>query len=194
MAFLRFSRDKRGYEYFALVQPTSRRGKSVSRVLYAFRSPPNVKVGREPFDDAARRALEAQYPDVAFDWVALSAVPLPAVEPERWRERRIAEREAKLAAQAEAIAESAEVEPEDAVVGDVAPLTARVEPLTARVEIETATADVTSPVEPTEGVPQSARRRRRRRRGRRGRTEVQEVQEVKEAKNVQDVLDEPENL
>ena len=184
MAFLRFSRDKRGYEYFALVQPTSRRGKSVSRVLYAFRSPPNVKVGREPFDDAARRALEAQYPDVAFDWVALSAVPLPAVEPERWRERRNAEREAKLAAQAEAIAESAEVEPEDAVVGDVAPLT-------ARVEIETATADMTSPVEPTEGVPQPARRRRRRRRGRRGRTEVQEVQEVK---NVQDVLDEPENL
>ena len=51
MAFLRFSRDKRGVENFALVQPTTnRRGKVTSRVLYWYRTPPDVKVGREPFD------------------------------------------------------------------------------------------------------------------------------------------------
>jgi hypothetical protein len=158
----------------------------VSRVLYAFRSPPNVKVGREPFDDAARRALEAQYPDVAFDWVKLSATPLPAVEPEPWRERRNAERAAKMAAQAEAIAESAEVEPEGAVVTNVPP---PAEP----VEGEAATRESASPAKPAEGTPQSARRRRRRRRGRRGRTEVPEVQDLQEVKDVQDRLDEPEN-
>jgi len=43
-----------------LVHSTGRRGKSPPRILYWFRSPPNVKVGREPFDEASRRALEAQ--------------------------------------------------------------------------------------------------------------------------------------
>ena len=69
MAFFRFSRDKRGYEHFYLVEPTTnRRGKSRPRVLYWFRTPPNVKIGREPFDDDVRRALEAQNPNVTFDW------------------------------------------------------------------------------------------------------------------------------
>ena len=69
MAFFRFTRDKRGYEHFSLVEPTTnRRGKVRQRVLYWFRSPPGVKVGREPFDEGVRRALEAQNPDVTFDW------------------------------------------------------------------------------------------------------------------------------
>ena len=72
VAFLRFSRDKRGYENFYLVQPTNRRGKSRPRMLYWFRTPPNVKVGREPFDPDVRRALEAQNPDVTFDWHAIA--------------------------------------------------------------------------------------------------------------------------
>ena len=68
MAFLRFSRDRRGYEHFYLIQPTtSSRGKSRGRLVYFFRSPPNVKIGREPFDDEARRAIEGQYPNVQFD-------------------------------------------------------------------------------------------------------------------------------
>jgi hypothetical protein len=162
MAFLRFSRDKRGYEYFSLVQPTNRRGKSVSRILYAFRSPPNVKVGREPFDDAARHALEAQHPDVTFDWAKLSAAPLPAVEPERWRERRNAERAAKLAAHAEASVEPADVEPEEAAFASVPPPP---EPVAE----EAAPGAILIPTESAEATPQSARRRRRRRRGRRGR-------------------------
>ena len=92
MAYLKFSRDKRGYEHFYLVQP-SNRGKARPRVLYWFRTPPGVKVGRLPFDPDMRRALEAQNPDVIFDWEAIANTPIPPpVEPERWRERRRIER------------------------------------------------------------------------------------------------------
>src|SRR6476646_6503937 len=82
MAYLRFSRDRRGYEQFALVQqPSNRRGsKSRPRLLYWFRSPPNIKVGREPFDPDVRRTLEVRHPDIAFDWPAIISTPIPRVE------------------------------------------------------------------------------------------------------------------
>ena len=68
-AFLRFSRDKRGYEHFYLVQPTTnRRGKTRARILYWFRTPPGVRVGRLPFDADVQRTIEAQNPGVTFDW------------------------------------------------------------------------------------------------------------------------------
>ena len=98
MPFLKFSRDRRGYEHFYLVEPVSgRRGKTRERVLYWFRTPPHVKVGREPFDDHVRRALEAQYPGMRFDWEAFRKTPIPSVEPEYWRERRRADRAARRA-------------------------------------------------------------------------------------------------
>ena len=92
MAYLKFSRDKRGYEHFCLVQPPNR-GKGRPRVLYWFRTPPGIRVGRSPFDPDVRRALEAQNPDVAFDWKAITHTPIPPpVEAEQWRERRRLER------------------------------------------------------------------------------------------------------
>lgn len=107
MAFLRFTRDKRGYEYFYLVQPSQRRGKSAARVLYWFRTPPNIKVGREPFDEAIRRELEAQNPDVSFDWRKILETPIPSADAEKWRERRRAERAARAARGADVQEESA---------------------------------------------------------------------------------------
>jgi hypothetical protein len=96
--FLKFTRDRRGYEHFQLVEPLpARRGKTRQRLLYWFRSPPNVKVGREPFDDQVMRALEAQNPGVRFDWDKLRSTPIPSAEPEYWRERRRAERAARQA-------------------------------------------------------------------------------------------------
>jgi hypothetical protein len=107
MPFLRFTRDKRGYEQFALVHAMNRRGKSVSRVLYWFRTPPDLKVGREPFDEAVRRALEAQNPDIRFDWKQILETPIPSADAEKWRERRRAERSERAARQA---AEREEIE------------------------------------------------------------------------------------
>lgn len=99
MAFVRFSRDKRGYEHIYLIQPSPACGKpSRPRVLYWFRTPPGVKVGREPFDEAARRTLEAQNPDLTFDWkTLLTMVATPPPDVEHWRERRRSERAAKQA-------------------------------------------------------------------------------------------------
>jgi hypothetical protein len=105
MAFLRFTRDKRGYEHFYLVQPSQRRGKSTARVLDWFRSPPNVKVGREPFDEKIRRELEAQNPGVSFDWRKILETPIPSADAEKWRERRRAERAAKAARRNESVTE-----------------------------------------------------------------------------------------
>jgi hypothetical protein len=105
MAFLRFTRDKRGYEQFSLVEATTnRRGKSRTRLLYWYRTPPNVRVGREPFDESVRRALEAQNPGVQFDWRKIVETPIPSAETERWRERRRAEKAEKVARRAEAAA------------------------------------------------------------------------------------------
>src|SRR5205085_5027747 len=101
VAFLKFSRDKHGYEHFYLLQPHNR-GKGPPRLLYWFRTPPGVKVGRSPFDPEARRALEARYPDVVFDWETIIHTPIPppaAVEP--WRERRRIERAFRAGAETE---------------------------------------------------------------------------------------------
>jgi hypothetical protein len=122
VAVLRFTRDKRGYEHFYLVQPPHRRDKAPARVLYWFRSPPNVRVGREPFDPAIRRELEMQNPGVSFDWRRIVETPIPSAEAEKWRERRREERAAKLARRAPL--QQAEPEPavseEEASIGDEA--------------------------------------------------------------------------
>jgi hypothetical protein len=134
LAFLKFSRDKRGVEQFSLVHTTTnRRGKVRPRVLYWYRSPPDIKVGREPFDAAVRRALEVQNPDIAFDWRAIAETPIPSADADKWRERRRAERAAKYAAAAEAPSESPGVDAEldapieatlDGDVADEAPIDA----------------------------------------------------------------------
>ena len=95
MPSVRYSRDKRGYNHVYLVETPQARGKRVRpRLLYWFRTPPGVKVGREPFDDAVQRALEAQNPHLTFDWRTLKATPMPSVEID-WRERRRAAKQAK---------------------------------------------------------------------------------------------------
>jgi hypothetical protein len=46
-------------------------GRGRARILYWFRTPPNVRVGRAPLDEDAIRSLEAAHPDVAFDWTRI---------------------------------------------------------------------------------------------------------------------------
>jgi len=177
MAFLRFTRDKRGYEQFSLVeQATNRRGKSRSRLLYWYRTPPNVRVGREPFDESVRRALEAQYPSVQFDWRKIVETPIPSAETERWRERRRAEKAEKAARRAVAVEDEPQVGPEDEsdvevdasaeiVVDDN--FEASLDP-----EAPTMDADAAQPAVAERPTPNSTGRRRRRRRGGRGRQDI----------------------
>jgi hypothetical protein len=85
---LRFTRDQRGYENTFLVHTTRRRGKERTRILYWFRSPPHVKIGRAAFDEEAIRAIEAANPDVVFDWGRILEARPPEPEAEPWRSRR----------------------------------------------------------------------------------------------------------
>ena len=170
MAFLRFSRDKRGVENFYLVQQTAnRRGKVRPRVLYWFRSPPDVKVGREPFDPQVRRALEAQNPGIDFDWRAIVETPIPSADADKWRERRRADRAAKHAAAQEESDES--VEADRLTTGDEPAPEAAAAPPEAAIE---ASEMIRSPESPQPGpaAPHSGdanRKRRRRRRSGGGR-------------------------
>lgn len=156
MAFLRFTRDKRGYQHFYLVEPiTNRRGKVRQRVLYWFRSPPDIKVGREPFDEGVRRLLEAQNPDVTFDWRAIVDAPIPSADADKWRERRRAERAAKQAlASASIDEESAESDESESAADDREP--------TASPRADTAT-----PPQIAAAAGEIGRKKRRRRRSKR---------------------------
>jgi hypothetical protein len=166
MAFFRFNRDKRGYEHFYLVHSTTnRRGKVRSRVLYWFRTPPGVRVGREPFDEGVRRALEAQYPDVLFDWPAIMDAPIPSADADKWRDRRRAEKVARH------IIESAtDTELEDELPGeivDVAVFSPQLSPPPPEDHAAAAPAIAAALNPPAPIAAEATRKRRRRRRGRR---------------------------
>ncbi len=89
MPFLRFTRDKRGYETTALVHSSRQRGRARQRILYWFRTPPGVKVGRPALDEDAIRWIEEHNPDVEFNWPKiLEAHPPPPPPAEDARGRR----------------------------------------------------------------------------------------------------------
>lgn len=93
MPFLRFTRDKRGYETTSLVHAGRRNGRSRQRILYWFRTPPGVKVGRPALDEAAIRWIEEHNPDIEFDWPKIlqakpQAAPAPPTDMRRRQARR----------------------------------------------------------------------------------------------------------
>jgi hypothetical protein len=89
LPILRFTRDKRGYETTLLVHSGRRGGRSRQRILYWFRTPPGVKVGRPALDEDAIRWIEEHNPDIEFDWPKiLEAQPPPAPPVDDSRIRR----------------------------------------------------------------------------------------------------------
>ena len=94
---MRFTRDKRGYETTSLVHAGRRGGRSRPRVLYWFRTPPGVKVGRPALDEDAIKWIEEHNPDIEFDWpkileaqpaAAPASAKAPARQAEEGRSRR----------------------------------------------------------------------------------------------------------
>src|SRR5688572_9469364 len=57
-------------------------GAARARVLYLFRSPPNVQIGRKSMDAEVREALEHTHPDLTFDWEGLLREPMPPPRPD----------------------------------------------------------------------------------------------------------------
>jgi hypothetical protein len=68
------------------VQSSRRRGRGQQRILYWFRTPPGVRVGRAAIDEEAIHLLEQHNPDVQFDWTRIlkspqGAEPSPRMPP-----------------------------------------------------------------------------------------------------------------
>jgi hypothetical protein len=86
--FLRVIRDKRGYETTYLMHWFRDGNRQRSRILYAFRTPGGVRVGRDPLDPDVLREIEARHPEIEFEWKAIRdnlQVIEPAVEQRRRR-------------------------------------------------------------------------------------------------------------
>ncbi len=93
MPYLRFTRDRRGYENTFLLHaayPGER-----PRVLYWFRTAPEVRVGRAALDQDAIREIESAHPEILFDWseiLEVGATAQPEVEAPRPPRKRAPQR------------------------------------------------------------------------------------------------------
>jgi hypothetical protein len=88
--FLRVIRDKRGYETTYLMHWYRDGNRQQSRILYVFRSPGGVRIGRDPLEPEVIRQIEAQHPDISFDWKVVrenQQIVDVAPEPRRRRPR-----------------------------------------------------------------------------------------------------------
>ena len=95
MPYLRLTADRRGFENtFLLHVPAPG---EPPRVLYWYRTAPGLRIGRPALDDGAMRTLEAQFPDIDFDWPyildmsAMTPVEVEAPIPPRRRKPRKAD-------------------------------------------------------------------------------------------------------
>jgi hypothetical protein len=96
--FLRVIRDKRGYETTYLMHWQRDGTRQRSRILYVFRTPGGVRVGRESLGADVLRQIETEHPDIAFDWKTVLAnqqVVDSAPEPRRPRKRKLPGEEAE---------------------------------------------------------------------------------------------------
>lgn len=72
MPFLRLTRDRRGIEHTFLLHAASPGERP--RVLYWYRTAPEVLIGRAALDEEAIRTIEEQHPEIEFDWPAILAL------------------------------------------------------------------------------------------------------------------------
>lgn len=72
MPFVRYARDRRGYETLYVMHAFENGdGRARPRVLYACRSVPYARVGRAPLDESVQRRIQTAYPALEFDWPRL---------------------------------------------------------------------------------------------------------------------------
>jgi hypothetical protein len=119
--FLRVIRDKRGYETTYLMHWYREGAKQRSRILYVFRTPGGVRVGRDALDPDVLREIEREYPDIDFDWRAVVSnqqVVESSTEPRRPRKRKRSEEDGDAPAPVAAPAQTEAPPPEAAAEGD----------------------------------------------------------------------------
>jgi hypothetical protein len=70
--FLKLTRDRRGYEHTYLLHAEAAAERP--RILYWYRTAPEVAIGRPALDEEAIRQIEEQHPLIDFDWPAILAL------------------------------------------------------------------------------------------------------------------------
>ena len=113
MPSVRFSRDKRGYEYVYLVHTPTRRGKPGRTARALLVSERRLASGSGDAHSTKRSSARSKRrtPASTFDWEAIINTPMPPPDmTEYWRERRRAE---KAARQERRAAEAEELRPAD---------------------------------------------------------------------------------
>jgi hypothetical protein len=114
--FLRVIRDKRGYETTYLMHWLRDGSRQRSRILYVFRTPGGVRVGRESLEPDVLREIESRHPEINFDWKTLFAnQQLVESSPEQRRPRKRKREEEPTATPAAAAAAVPAAEPESQV-------------------------------------------------------------------------------
>jgi hypothetical protein len=111
--FLRVIRDKRGYETTYLMHWLRDGSRQRSRILYVFRTPGGVRVGRESLEPDVLREIESRHPEINFDWKTLFAnqqLVESSPEPRRPRKRKREEEPAAMSAVADAAPPAGEPE------------------------------------------------------------------------------------
>lgn len=125
MPFVRYARDKRGYETLYVMHVFDDEGRGRPRVLYACRTVPYARVGRAPLDESVQRRIEAAYPALAFDWPRLlrdaaASAPRPEKpdtrhEPRKARGRKSANAQVKPVKPVKPVEQVKPVEPAEPV-------------------------------------------------------------------------------
>lgn len=141
MPYLRYSRDKRGYEYTYVLHGLRSGGRP--RVLYWFRTPPNLAVGRGALDDDAIQAIESNNPELTFNWEQMRRErpkPPPRLPTERRvgsqrGRRRVAESSPALGTEVPSVALEASLdaplESADSTLQDSSPVPPESQPVAA---------------------------------------------------------------
>jgi len=147
--------------------------------------------------------IEAQNPDLRFDWARIMSTPIPPPDVDHWRERRRVEKAARRAAreaesvEAEVAVDEAEAQPvavAEEPTSEPADVAAIEEAITGQsvegdVQAAESPAGTVSPTSDSEaGQPHGRRRRRRRRRGRRGHHDVHDAAEQQSAESPEESM------
>ena len=134
------------------MHPVRRGGRSRQRILYWFRTPPGVKVGRPALDEDAIRWIEEHNPDIEFNWPKiLEAQPPADTTAEETRGRRSrrdkSERRKPRTSGAPSDTEAAALEPGPEMGS---PIEAEVEDVVDRVDTDVADLQEEAVAEPLE--------------------------------------------
>ena len=160
MPFVRYARDRRGYETLYVMHAFEGAERNPRpRVLYACRTVPYAKVGRMTIDESVQRRLEIAYPALTFDWPKLlkeaaQSAPRPERGEQRQEPRRVKGKQRRERTKAPSVPQVPQV-PQVPKVPKVPKEPDPPEPLeqvTELIEWSGALEPVTEPAEPAERV------------------------------------------